>query len=78
VVLLVLSSVLILAILQSIRMRRKIQEMAGGHPAVEGQVLSEGPPRLQPSSYEEPYSENQETGEEEAYEEAPHDEGEER
>jgi len=78
VVLLVLSSVLILTILQSIRMRRRIQEMGGEHPAVEGQILSEGPPRLQPSSYEESYRENEEMEEEGAYEEAPHEEDEER
>jgi type III secretion protein J len=54
VVLMVLSAALILSILQGIRMRRKVQELGGeGHPAVEGQVLEEGPPQLGAGAYEE-------------------------
>jgi type III secretion system YscJ/HrcJ family lipoprotein len=54
VILMVLSAALILAILQGIRMRRKVQELGGeGQPAVEGQVLEEGPPRLGAGAYEE-------------------------
>lgn len=49
VVLMVLSSALIVAIFQVSRMRRTLaifQGAAGEHPAIEGHVLEEGPPRL--------------------------------
>ena len=48
IVLLVLSAVLILAIVQGSRMRRELNEFreGGGRPAVEGEVVGEGPPQL--------------------------------
>jgi len=48
IVLLLLSAVLILAIVQGSRMRRELSAFkeGGGQPAVEGEVLHEGPPRL--------------------------------
>lgn len=48
VVLLLLSAVLILAIVQGSRMRRELSDLkhGGEQPAVEGEVLHEGPPQL--------------------------------
>ncbi len=48
VVLLVLSAVLILTIMKGSRMRRELSDLkeGGAHPAIEGQVMNEGPRRL--------------------------------
>jgi type III secretion protein J len=49
ILLIVLSSALIIVIVQHGRMRRDIQKMkgpAGRYPAIEGQVMDEGPPEL--------------------------------
>lgn len=47
--LVILSSALIIVIIQGSRMRRTLSALqgpAGDHPAIEGQVLEEGPPRI--------------------------------
>jgi type III secretion protein J len=83
VVLLLLSAALILVIVRGSRMRRELQGLSegGGQPAVEGQVLSEGPPQLGSSYTQAPEQrpespDMQEEVAQEEYEEAP-EEGEE-
>lgn len=84
VVLLLLSAILILIIVRGSKMRRELQGLreGGGQPAVEGQVLSEGPPQLGSSYMQPPSQQTEMPGEheemvEEEYEEEPEGEGEE-